>query len=59
MGALQLDVLGTSVADDGSQVSAALRWTLRMRDGSAPTGLSLVVLARTTAGWRIVQDASM
>jgi SnoaL-like domain len=38
--------------------SIVARWTLRYPDRPEATGSTLLVLHRTTAGWRIVQDAS-
>jgi uncharacterized protein (TIGR02246 family) len=59
MGRLQLEVL--DLRGDDQTAGVTLRWTLSWpaRDKPPATGLSLVVLRRTPAGLRIVQDASM
>jgi len=71
MGALTLDVLelrplaslddtpsGTSVAGRVTAVSVAARWTLKRAQKPPASGLTLLVLRRDGAQWRIVQDAS-
>jgi uncharacterized protein (TIGR02246 family) len=40
-------------------VSIVARWRLAYPDKPAASGLTLVVLRRTSEGWRLVQDASM
>ncbi len=39
--------------------SVVARWTLTRADGSAPSGLTLLVLRRVGDRWLVVQDASM
>lgn len=71
MGALTLDLvearplsgvevtpLGDAVPGRVHALSAVARWTLRYSDREPATGLTLLVLRRERAGWRIVQDAS-
>ncbi len=71
MGALSLEVLEVRAApvaldSDGAgdrsprplAASVVARWTLRYPDRPEAAGSTLLVLHRTTAGWRIVQDAS-
>lgn len=71
MGALTLEVvearplsgvevtpLGDAVPGRVHALSVAARWTLRYAEREPATGLTLLVLRRERAGWRIVQDAS-
>ncbi len=71
MGALTLEIvearplsgvevtpLGDAVPGRVHALSAAARWTLRSPEREPATGLTLLVLRRERAGWRIVQDAS-
>jgi uncharacterized protein (TIGR02246 family) len=62
MGTLALDPVEArpvSVRDGGPvAVSVAARWTLSYPDKPAARGLTLLVLHRKGARWRIVQDAS-
>lgn len=46
------------VRTKGDSASIMLRWMITKVDSNA-AGYSLVVLHKTDAGWRIVQDASM
>jgi peptidoglycan/xylan/chitin deacetylase (PgdA/CDA1 family) len=72
MGELGLEILeivtlaGTEVSITGGAVpgrphgmSVTARWRLRWADQPEKSGLTLIVLRRTAAGWRIVHDASM
>ncbi len=71
MGALTLEIvearplsgvevtpLGDAVPGRVHALSAVARWTLRSPEREPATGLTLLVLRRERAGWRIVQDAS-
>ncbi len=51
--------LGFLQARDIGGMSVAARWHLNWPDRESASGLTLIVLRRTTGGWRIVQDASM
>jgi uncharacterized protein (TIGR02246 family) len=58
MGRLTLDI--EEVRDLGNgHASVIARWTLAWPDRPKAEGLTLIVFAKTRAGWRIVQDASM
>jgi peptidoglycan/xylan/chitin deacetylase (PgdA/CDA1 family) len=72
MGRLTLDVLeartqssvaftplGGAVPSAVASVSVVARWTLAYEDKPSSSGLTLLVLRRTRAGFQIVQDASM
>jgi peptidoglycan/xylan/chitin deacetylase (PgdA/CDA1 family)/ketosteroid isomerase-like protein len=73
MGSLSLDtvqlrlITGTEVSMLGDAApgrvhgaSVVARWRLEYSDGREPaSGLTLLVLHRTPAGWRVVHDASM
>jgi hypothetical protein len=59
MGTLSLTVLEARAPSSSAWASAIARWTLTWPDKPRAEGLTLLVFARTTAGWRIVQDASM
>jgi uncharacterized protein (TIGR02246 family) len=59
MGTLGLEVIEVRVAAGGGSASVALRWSLAWPDKEDASGLSLVVVERQAAGWRVVQDASM
>jgi uncharacterized protein (TIGR02246 family) len=58
MGSLTLEIEEVRVAS-ASSVSVVARWTLNWPDKPKADGLTLLVLSKTTNGWRIVQDASM
>jgi len=47
------------VRAEASLVSIVARWHLSYPDRPEASGLTLVVLRRTSEGWRLVQDASM
>lgn len=55
-GRLSFDIVETRKSADSASVM--LRWRIDKAKGHAE-GHSLVVMQRTEAGWRIVQDASM
>jgi uncharacterized protein (TIGR02246 family) len=57
MGTLRFETLDVRAEHD--LVSIVARWHLAYPDRPEATGLTLVVLRRTAAGWRLVQDASM
>ncbi len=62
MGRLTLDVLdfhAAPAAGEPASASVVARWTLAYSDRPKLEGLTLLVLDRTSAGWRIVRDASM
>jgi uncharacterized protein (TIGR02246 family) len=69
MGTLTLEILevrpapvaepaGAGSASRPTAASVVARWALRYPDRPEATGSTLLVLHRTPAGWRIVQDAS-
>lgn len=57
MGQLAIDPYDVRETKDAVSVSA--KWTLRFSDRAPASGNTVIVLVRTTAGWRIVHDASM
>lgn len=59
MGTLTLDVLEVRLSEAPGSASVVARWTLKWPGKPDATGLTLLVLKSTPAGWRIVQDASM
>ncbi len=59
MGSLSLEIQETRALGSPDAVSVIARWTLTWPDKPAASGLTLLVLRKTKAGWRIVQDASM
>ena len=59
MGTLTLAVVETRALASPDAVSAVARWSLLWPDKPKAEGLTLLVLARTREGWRILQDASM
>jgi hypothetical protein len=59
MGTLSFEVLDVRVAPGQSAVTVAARWHLTYSDKPPASGLTLIVWHRTSAGWRLVQDASM
>jgi uncharacterized protein (TIGR02246 family) len=65
MGKLTLDVIETRPFPEGAQaagVTVAARWKLEypnQAEKKTAEGLTLIVLKKTAAGWKIVQDASM
>lgn len=44
---------------DGEAIAVVARWTISHPDRPAATGLTLLNLLRSGAGWKIVHDASM
>ncbi len=52
-------LLGVFQSSDIGGMSVAARWHLSWPDREPAAGFTLIVLRRTPAGWRIVQDASM
>jgi ketosteroid isomerase-like protein len=65
MGTLNLEILEVRSEDElaaprvASVATVVARWTLSYPDKPAASGLTLLVFHRSSAGWRIVQDASM
>ena len=55
----EVSTLGDALPGRVHVVRVVARWTLTRKDGSAPTGLTLLVLHRRDGEWRIVEDASM
>jgi hypothetical protein len=43
----------------GEAIAVVARWTISRPDRPAATGLTLLNLVRSGAGWKIVHDASM
>ncbi len=57
---LSVDVLGAAAPKgEPGAIAVVARWTISRPDGPAATGLTLLNLTRTPAGWRIAHDASM
>ena len=57
---LSVDVLAPAVSKGGpSGIGVVARWRIAHADRPAATGLTLLNLVRSPAGWRIVHDASM
>ena len=54
----EISLLGDAVPGRVHGASLLARWTLTSVDGKTATGLTLLALERTAAGWRIVHDAS-
>jgi uncharacterized protein (TIGR02246 family) len=55
----EVTAFGDAVPSRIHAVSMVARWTLHRADGSAPTGLTLLVFQPRGDRWLIVQDASM
>ena len=55
----EVTLLGDAFPSRVHGVSLVARWTLRAADGSARTGLTLLVFLRRGGRWLIMQDASM
>ncbi len=49
----------SSLRRRGALLTIAARWRLDFEGKDSATGHTLIVLRRTSAGWRVVQDASM
>lgn len=57
---LSVDELAPGAAKDGpAAIAVVARWTIARAGKPAASGLTLLNLARTSAGWRILHDASM
>ena len=59
MGTLALEILEVRAPERAKTASVVARWSLRWPDKPEASGLTLLVLWKTKAGWRTVQDASM
>lgn len=65
MGKLTLEVIETRAFPESAEaagVTVAAKWRLEypgQADKKTAEGLTLIVLKKTAAGWKIVQDASM
>jgi uncharacterized protein (TIGR02246 family) len=59
MGTLALEVQETRSLASPDAMSVVARWTLTWPDRPKAEGLTLLVFVKKSAGWRILQDASM